>query len=289
MDMNKKRLGLLWSLASIFGIAAYTILGKLAYAHGVGDAVNFALQTALVAAIILFLTVIWAERGRLPRIDAKSWKYVLWAGFFGGALNYGFSFFGLQHTTVINDVFITESSVFFTVVLASIFLGERLTLKKTLLVVFLMSGVYLISTGGKNIIINRGDIFVLLASFFVSVGYIFAKRGLGAVPAIIFSAYRTALAAIMLFGYLLVSGTLSFPVYYFWSLVNGVVQAAAIFTVYKAFEYATASYASLMMVAATVVTAVGAWLILGESMTAVQMLGGAIILVSAGLTNKMDA
>jgi len=286
--MDKKQLAFWWSMASVFGISAYVIAGKLAFNSGIGDAVNFSCQVAFAASVFLFLAAMFGEGKKSLRVSGKSIKYILMAGLFGGALNYGFSFFGLQHTTAINSSFVTEASVFFTVILAFIFLGERLNLSKALLVIFLLFGVYLVSTGGNSVAINNGDIFILIASFFVSVGYIFAKRGLCMTPAIIFSAYRTIFASVVLFGYLLVSGALVFPIYYFWALVNGAAQAAGIFATYKALEYATASYASLMMVVTTVVTAICAWIFLGESMNVAQMTGGAIILISVYFVEKAN-
>jgi drug/metabolite transporter (DMT)-like permease len=287
-NMDRKQLALLWSIISVFSISAYVIVGKMAFVSGVGDAVVFSFQVALIAAAFLFLGAFVKERENVFRVRRKSIKYILLAGLFGGALNYGFSFFGLQHTTAINSSFLSETTLFFTAIFAYFFLREKMKPSKIILIIFLLAGVYLMATGGKNMLLNSGDPFILIAGLSYSAGYVAAKKGLALLPALTFSAYRTLLGGIFLFIYLAAIGGLGAPVYWFWTLVNGAVQALGVFSTYKALEYGTASYASAMTVATTLVTAAAAWFLLGETLNVVQAIGGAIILISVYFVNKAD-
>ena len=55
----------------------------------------------------------------------------------------------------------------------------------------------------------------------------------------------------------------------------------------KSLEYGTASYMQMMYISVPVVTAIFAYFILGESMTPIQIVGGALIIMSGFFVHKL--
>jgi len=283
--MEKKNLALIWVIIQVALSAGLILLIKYAFELGI-EPLNFSYQILLASVIYLFVYVLIKEPKALI-VDKKSLFIIILAGITGGALAYGLGFLGLQKSTAINYTFLTQTTVFFTPVLAFFFLREHLKPHKTALIFALLVGAYIVSTNGKLILPKISDIYILLGAFSVSSSIILTKIALKKIPTLTFSMYRALFGGISLLIFLLVIDKVLFNFNWYWIAIVGLVVATGIYAMNKTLEYGSASYLHMMNISIPVITAIFAYLILGESMTPIQIIGGAIIVVSGFFVYKL--
>jgi drug/metabolite transporter (DMT)-like permease len=284
--MEKKNLALIWVIIQIVLSAGLILLIKYVFGLGI-EPLNFSYQILLTSVIYLFICVLFKEQKALVNLDKKSLLIIVLAGILGGAIAYGLGFLGLQKSTAINYTFLIQTTVFFTPVLAFFFLKEHLKPHKTVLIFMLLLGAYLVSTNGKLILPKISDIYILLGSFAVSSSIILTKIALKKVPTLTFSMYRALFGGISLLIFLLLTNKVNLDFNWYWIAIVGLVVATGIYAMNKALEYGSASYLHMMSIFVPVITAIFAYLILGESMTPIQMIGGALIIASGFFVHKL--
>jgi len=284
--MENKNLALIWVIIQVVLTALLILLTKYVFELGI-EPLNFSYQILLASVIYLFIYVLFKEPKALVNMDKKSLLIIVPAGILGGAIAYGFGFLGLQKSTAINYTFLTQTTVFFTPVLAFFFLKEHLKLHKAALIFALLLGAYLVSANGKFILPKISDIYILLGAVAVSSSIILTKIALKKVPTLTFSMYRALFGGISLLIFLLVINKVSFDFNWYWIAIVGLVVAAGIYSMNKALEYGSASYMQMMNTSVPVITAIFAYLILGESMTPIQIVGAALIIASGFFVHKL--
>ncbi len=284
--MEKKHLALIWVIIQAVLTAGLILLSKYVFELGI-EPLNFSYQILVASVVYLFAYALIKEPKALVNVDKKNLLVIVLSGITGGTIAYGFGFLGLQKSTAINYVFLTQTTVFFTPVLAFFLLKEHLKPHKTVLIFALILGAYLVSTNGKLILPKIGDIYILLGAVAISLSVILTKFALKKVPTLTFSMYRALFGGISLLIFLLVMNKVSLDFNWYWIGVVGLVVAAGIYSMNKALEYGSASYMQMMSMSVPVITAIFAYLILGESMTPIQMVGGAFILVSGFFVHKL--
>jgi drug/metabolite transporter (DMT)-like permease len=100
------------------------------------------------------------------------------AGIFEPALAYMFGTIGLNLTTVTNASLIGATEVVLTILLAALFLGEKLTLTKTILAIASFCGVFLLVSGDSQGSMTSslvGDFLVILGVLF-AVAYVLISK-----------------------------------------------------------------------------------------------------------------
>lgn len=277
--MRTKDLGLFWMLVQIILTAVLTIVSKFAFDAGV-EPLSFSWQVLLVSTGVLFIFGLFRERKVILGLNRKLLFDTMLVGLIGGGLAYALSFSGLKLSNAINYSFLAQSSIFFTALIAYIVLKEKISRRKWLLMVLLLVGVYLIATSGKQISVRSGDIFILLGSFAYSVAIIIAKKSLDKIPIITFSAYRALFGTLSLVVFLLMIGKFNFGSNWQWALLAGLIIAVGILAMNKVLVYAGASYLAMMSASIPVITAVLAYVVLGESISPIQILGAILIIIS---------
>jgi len=143
--------------------------------------VSLAFYRWLCASIIILPFAIKKFRTEWPAIK-KSWHYFFWISLTGVSLFNTFVYIGGHYTSAINLALIgTTSSPIISVVLARIFLKEKIGLFKVIGMILCVCGIlFLLSKGNiKNLLtfhFTKGDIWVLLAAFFFSVYNTMVKK-----------------------------------------------------------------------------------------------------------------
>ncbi len=285
--MEKKNLALIWIMIQVVLTAGLILLTKYVFNLGI-EPLNFSYQILLVSAVYLFAYALIKEPKALLSIDKQSMLAIVLIGIFGGGLTYGLGSLGLQISTAINYAFLIQTTIFFTPILAFFFLKEHLKPHKTVLIFALLIGSYLISTNGKLIIPNIGDLYILLSSIAFSLGVIFTKIALRKVPTLTFSMYRSLFGGLSLLLFLLFIRKVNVDFHWYWISIVGLVIAAGIYSMNKTLEYGTASYMQMMYISVPIITAIFAYLILGELMSPVQIIGGIIIIISVFFVHKLE-
>lgn len=285
--MQNKKLALLWSLIQIVFTTGMILSVKFIFNTGV-DPLNFSYQILIVAALILFVYGFSKEPGQIFYLPIKIILMMVLIGVIGGGLVYALGGLGLKYSTATNYSFLIQTSAFFTAILAFFFLKEDLRLTKIILLAMLLVGVFLITTKGSLIVPNRGDILILLATLCYVIANIMAKVTLRNASAVTITAYRLLFGGLSLILFLLLIGTFSIEINWLWAIGVGAIIAVSTLAIHKVLIYATASYMSMMATMTPVLTAVTAWILLGEIMNAAQLVGGGLIILAGILINKGD-
>lgn len=285
--MKKKHLAFAWVMVQVVLSAVLILLTKHLFDIGI-EPLNFSYQMLLASAVYLLIYALFKEPKALFSVNKKSLLIIFFIGVLAGAISYGLGFLGLQSSTAINYAFLNQTAVFFTPVLAFFFLKEHLKPHKTVLIFVLLIGAYLVSTNGKLILPKIGDIYIVLAVLAFSFAIILTKIILKKVPALTFSMYRAFFGGLSLLIFLLLVNKINFDFYWYWIALVGFMLAVAIYAINKALEYASASYTQMLYLSTPVITAIFAYLILGESMTLIQIIGGALIVISGFFVHKLD-
>ncbi|HYC26630.1 MAG TPA: DMT family transporter [Nitrososphaerales archaeon] len=216
----------------------------------------------------------------------RSLKYVVFFGVIGAALGPAIYQFGLSETTAVNVSLLSNGEVLFTAVMAFAFLGERLGRRQLAMGLLIVAGIIVVSTnldlsGVQFATGLEGNLLVLGATLCWSVEnnlLISATRRFGA---LLVTKYRNIIGGAIVVATVLVLGE-----------GLGYTSTGVFYLILLALSLASTSYLAILSLGAlgairailvfstnTVFGAVFALLILGEQITAYQLLGGALILV----------
>lgn len=128
-------------LSAIFA-AAVAILGKIGL-KGVDSTLATTIRSIVMA---IFLTIVAFSLNKftfLENLNSKALTFIIFSGI-AGALSWLFYFLALKYGPAVGVAAIDRSSVVFVVILAALFLGESLTIKSGLGVLFLLAGAILL-------------------------------------------------------------------------------------------------------------------------------------------------
>ncbi len=273
------RVGTALVLVSAVGFGTLGILGKLAANAGLS------IPTVLFFRFLLATALVWAGlavRGRLRPFSGRNLLVGLGLGAFGYAVMSGLYFWGLSFMTagLVGIVLYTYPVI--VIVLAALFLDERITRRMTIALVLALSGIVLI-TGVNPAGADPRGIVVVLAAAVVYASYITASRvALDAVSADRLTAHVLPAAACAYLVYGTVTGSLSVPrTGNQWLIIAGIAVLATalpIFTFFAGLGRIGASRASIISTVEPVVTLLLGASILAEPVTPVTVLGGVLVL-----------
>ncbi|MBW2658787.1 MAG: EamA family transporter [Deltaproteobacteria bacterium] len=234
-------------------------------------------------------------RTGIPTLTWKNLKPLLFIAIFQPGLYFSFETVGLQYSSATKVSLIIATIPIVVLFLSAIFLKERIKIINIAGIILSIFGVTLLVFGGRTPSGPggelSGDLFVLGAVFSASI-YMIMIRSLGKT----FSPVQIT-AMQIIFG-----AILFFPAFLFtmpkiqWSTVTAnaysAVIALTIFSTIGAFlcyNYALtkipATQAAVCLNAIPLITAGGAWLILGEQLTPIQFAGGAVVITAVYLAN----
>ena len=215
---------------------------------------------------------------------------------FEPGLYFVFETIGLQHTTAPKAALIIALTPIAVMLFAFLFLGERSSPWSLLGIVMSLAGIAVLIGGDKQFHWALGghllgDLLILGAVISAAL-YIVCARDLGRThSALEITSMQTLYGALFyLVPFLLESPNIQ------WSAVSGrSLGAVAYLTVFATFgaflcynyglTKVAASRASVFINGIPVVTAIGAWLLLGEKLTMIQATGGFLVLLGVYLAN----
>ncbi len=255
----------------------------------------------LLSSVLFLATVSYLQEHKLP----FSWQRLKqgFAGICEPGLAYMFGIFGVKLTSVGNATLIASSEVILTVVLAAVFLGERLTRSKVMMAGISLAGITLLllnngQAGGYTSLV--GDLLILMGTLFAVLYALLSKKQIetnnpiqlttsqqtvGLVTTIICfsilahfdSAYTINLANIP-FRFLLLA------------VASGILQYALAFFLYLVvLKNLPVSHAAFYLALIPVFGIVSAAILLGEQPSLVQWLGGLLIIASSCCAGKLKA
>lgn len=280
--MNK---GLLFAVTSSFLWACSIVNSRYLLSHG-EEPLNLTIWIGL-AMVIPWLFLF---KRHIKAYKALSTKFKLYLVGIGIASSIGINYLqalALANTSAVNFSFLYRTIVVFTIIFAYIFFKEAITMKKWFLTLLILTGSYLLTTGGQVISLTKGDIYTLLmAASAAFVANILIKHTVSRMhPDLSGSAISIVSAAsLLIFGYL--SGSLKLPINVLMILVGAAFSFTLTMARNRAYTFSTASFVTMIFSLTPVFVALLSFPLLGERLTPMEIMGGAIIVGSTFLVEK---
>jgi drug/metabolite transporter (DMT)-like permease len=232
----------------------------------------------------------------LPRFPWRVHGKLLLTAIFEPGLYFVFETVGLQHTTAPKAALIIALTPIAVLLFAFLFLGERSSLRSLFGIVMSLMGIAVLVGGDPHIRWALqghllGDLLIFGAVISAAL-YIVCARDLGrSLSAREITSMQTIYGAL----FYLLPFLWEFPTVH-WSTISGRSLGAlfyltlfATFGAFLFYNYALtkvpASKAAVFINGIPVVTALGAWILLGEKLTMLQAGGGLLVLLGVCLTN----
>lgn len=287
MDKLSKRL--FFSLAATFSLSLSILFKKMALLADV-QPLELLLQFTIITALLLSINLLFIQKKDVTKLNKI--KIFQWISLFlaGSSLLAAFLFttFGLNFTTSINYSFITRSNLIFTSIFAFFFLKEKMGFKKILLIISFFVGIYLVTTKGKTIIPQFGDLLILIgATFFSSCSVIQKKISFSLPPEVI--SWGVTLSAAMLA--ILVAILLKINLFpsnsFIFIFLVGLAEASIIFFMNKTIQIANVTYYAMMTMLVPIINGILGIFFLNEQLTTIQIIGGTIIILCGIFVQKL--
>ena len=253
----------------------------------------------LLGVVVLGITVIVRKQFTLP--NKKEWAYFALLGFLGITFHQWLQSNALQTSEAGTSAWIVSTSPVFIALLGWILLKESLDWTKTLGILLAFCGVLVIISKGDlgSLSIGKfgapGDKLILISSVSWAIFSVLSRRGLQSYPASLMMFY------VMVFGWLFTS-VLFLPARGFLELSNltfngwtavvflGIFcSGLAYIAWYDALKALSAAQTGAFLYIEPLITVVVAFFILGETITAASLIGGAVTLFGVWLVNCTGA
>jgi drug/metabolite transporter (DMT)-like permease len=248
---------------------------------------TLAAARSFVAFPVLFAYCALTRR-RVLRLRRRDVPFVVGFGIFALALLHFSYFKAIQETDVATAILLQYLAPVMVLVISVLFLRERLTWALPAAVLLAVTGCALTvgAIGGKGLTVSTAGLFWgLVSAVFMTVYIVMGKLASGRIGPWTLSTYGLATAAVFWLVLLGARGSLGdvgsllgnpqgFLAVLSISVISTVVQFALFLT---ALTVVDATKASVTATLEPVVAGLGAYLLLGESLTGLQILGGALV------------
>lgn len=136
---------LLFAILSAIFAALVAIFGKLGL-QGIDSTTATAIRAVIMAVFLIGVVLVLGKVDAVTKIAGNSgaMQFIVLSGV-AGALSWLFYFLALQNGTVAQVVPIDRSSVVFALILAAVFLGEKVTLQSALGAALIVIGAILVA------------------------------------------------------------------------------------------------------------------------------------------------
>jgi drug/metabolite transporter (DMT)-like permease len=281
----------LWSSSLIFA--------KLIFAE-VGPIVFVALRYTLACPFLLVVTLQHKKKQTIQDVKIN-WKILLVAGLSGPFISQILQYVGLDLTTASDALLLMNLTPIFAVILASPILSEKITPEKVI-------GLILATTGAILIVANTtpeftavgiwrlvGDLIVIVSTIFFAVNGIAGKIAMKSVDAISTTFYSTLFVvpfiwvSAILLDDVMVLFTMSLQAWIIVLWVGIVNTAIAFILYYESMKNIEASLVQIMLNLIAVWGVLMSVFILDETVTYLQILGGAITVVGVVIAQLAQA
>ena len=198
----------------------------------------------------------------------------------------------ITYTSVANATLFGNFAPIFVTLAAWLFLGEQITGQFILGMILALGGAFLLMRSSLSFGAERlwGDLLGIIMAIFYS-GYIIAVKVLrSSMSTSMLMAYSTLITSIALLGMTLLAGESIIPsTLYGWLTLLGLAwisQVCGQGLIAFALAHLPASFSSVTLLVQPVAAAILAWLILHETLTGWQGLGGGMVLVGIAIARR---
>lgn len=271
---------LCWGMATVMSKGALSSFPPLAL-----------LTIQLAASVVFLWTSLMLRRVTLPGWR-EGWR-LAWLGLLEPWLAYIFGLIGLSTTGASSATLISASESVMIAALAAVLLKERITLRFAALSAVAICGLVL-AVGVKDVASDAllGDVFILAGTAAAALYVVLSSRAASRHDPVLVVACQHSLALLLsvpLVVFELTSrdfggGAAISPSLWALAIASGVVQNALAFSFYLgAMRFISTSLTGAFLALAPIVALSGAALFLGESVTLMQLAGGALTIGALAL------
>lgn len=228
------------------------------------------------------------ERNNFLKLTVKDWVILASMALVSSV---GVSYaevFALKHSPAVNFSFLIRMVSVFIILLAAVFLNERITRKKIVLVLTILAGSYLLITNGKPLRFTLGDTFTLLEALLIAIGNgVLIKLVTNRMHPDTGSSGKYFLAVLPILIISSMSATIRIPSMFAQVVVITMLDLGIAYFMFHAFRHASASFVTMIMSFTPVFVALMAIPLLHERLTPIQIFGGMLIVFAGILTEKL--
>jgi drug/metabolite transporter (DMT)-like permease len=266
------------------------ILQKMVLNHGVDRFVFAFLRISTGFFLISLLLLV--KKYRPVELVKKNIRHFVVLGVCFSGVGIILKLWGLSLTTATNAAFIMSLSSVALVIFAYVLLKEQARKGFYVVVAVMIGGVYLVTTGGKQLLPHLGDMIIFALAFLIGFMHVYGKKVLRTLS-VIETSWGRSLVGMTFLGLMVLvfsprgfSTIPSFPVLLL-VLSNGITFSGSIIFFYKALQVEGASNTGMFALLVPVLTAVFGYLFLAEAMNIYQVMGGIIILGGSFLIPRL--
>jgi len=278
--MDRRQQGYMYALLAVLFVTVWPIFSKLGFSY-----YNF--QTTAVlwfgfAAIFSFFLVLFNGRMKEYLTLKKHWKFLLLQGFFNTLQIYT-GWYALSLIFASLHTFLSKLSIITMLLFGILFLKERYNMYEGASALLIISGALLISFSGAEFIL-KGVLLVVLWAIIYAITMMIIKKNLKSISPLMMAHCRVTMIAVFTFIILVIVG--SFKVFVSPGLLFATLPSmlSAVFAhifIFKAYKLIEMSKVELMLAIQPVVTSSIAYLVFGEVLTVLQIIGAGLIIVGA--------
>jgi len=225
--------------ANFFNKFGMQALGKNAFQYTTLKNV----AVALILSLFVLTPIIWPK---LKKLTKKNWAKLMLIGLVGGSIPFLLFFKGLSLTSPVSASFLHKTLFIWVAILAWPILKEKITKLQFVALGLLLFG-NIIFLGFKGMSWGYAEIIILIATMFWAIENVIAKITLKQVDAIVVAWGRMFFGAMILIGFLLVTGNTSGMLSLSFSQVGWILLVSVFLT-----GYVTTWYSALKRLPVTV-------------------------------------
>ncbi|WP_456366453.1 DMT family transporter [Thermococcus sp.] len=235
----------------------------------------FASTASLFASCLLWKAMFaTGKAGEIREKPGELGKAFL-TGLFATTIAYSLFTYGTKLSTAINSAILTRFEVFYSFLIGWLFLRERITAKGAFSAFALVSGVFLVVTGGRGMTVREGDLLLLLTPLFWQIGHAIAKRT--AYSSLTIATLRNTFGGLLLLVPVFKTGFAFTPL----ALAEGVIIALTQSLWYYSIARINLSKATAILTPSPVLSVIVSMALLGERATVYHIAG--LTLIIAGI------
>src|SRR3989344_7368864 len=216
------------------------------------------LKNALVALVLCGVVFLFAKWTTLKSLTKKQWLLLLTIGLVGGGIPFLLFFKGLSLTTAAQGAFIHKTMFLFVMILAVVFLKEKITKNFLIGALLLLLG-NLIALKTLPVYFGAGDALILLATALWAIENTISKYALKDLPGTIVAWGRMFFGSIFILGYLGLTGQVGIINKLSlgqigWTAIAAGLLFAYVMTWYNGLKYAPVSVAAAILLIGSPIT-----------------------------------
>jgi len=294
--MKKEILGTILAILTAV-VSGFSIIANKTFIVDM-DPMLFTSIRSLIIGIAFFIISSVQCKFNYKKFKNVPWKYLIFIGLIGGAFAFLFFFTGLKLTTGSRAAFLHKTLPIYIIILAFIFLKEKINKKHIFALILMFVGLILIFSSQIDPTIlwsnpSLGDFLVILATVFWAIESVIAKHVMKKGESnFVVSFGRMFFGAIFLFGIILFLGNLDLFLYLTTRQIISIIVSTVllfdyVFLWYYSIKLINVSKAASFLLLAPIISLILGVVIFEEPAPYIQIIGSALILVGAYIVSKI--